>query len=238
MATAYNTAQTPGTLTNSPVSSPWAAGNYTPAAGSNRMAIVVVGYGFAAGAATTTAVSLGGQSMTQVGSNATDSSWVSCSTWRLNEAGIAAMSGAALSVTLGGGGSATQACAVCFTLTGSDGTTSSPQTGSGTGTTASSSAVTSTSDGLVIAGVMTDAGDGSLAVSGSGADDSGTLKIAESGADTMAGAQYITGSGGSITPSWTQNSNGYAVVAFNVNAVAGGGGATIAQGGLTLLGVQ
>jgi hypothetical protein len=73
---------------------------------------------------------------------------------------------------------------------------------------------------------MSDA-EGGITVGGSGADDSGTLKSGAIGSDTIVGASYQAGTGGSITPSWTQASNGYAVVAFNVNAAAGGGSAFV-----------
>jgi len=230
-ATTYDTAQTPSTFTTI-ASSPWAVGNFTPAAGSNRMALCGVGYGSTAGAgATTTAVALGGQSMTQVGTTASDSNWASLSVWRLNEAGIAAMSGAALSVTFTG--AASQGGVVCFTLTNAAGTISSPQTGGATGVTAQpGTAVTSTSDGLVISIVMTDAEGGFSAQSGS--NDSGTLTSAAIGSDTLIAAQYQSGTGGSVTPTFTQALNGYAVVAFNVDA-SGGGGST--ANGLGLLGV-
>jgi len=219
MATASDTAQTPITVEETIAqATPWTVtGGYTPASGSDRLVVVGLGWG-ASVDIVVTGVTLGGQAMTEV-SSIYEGVWPGISVWILKEAGIAAMSGTALVATITN--TATQAGAIAFTLTGVNQATptSSAQTGSGQTTTVQpGTAVTSTSNGLVIAVTCTDAEGGFSAQSGS--NDSGELTSSAIQSDVLVAAQYEAGTGGAVTPTWTQASERYAVVAFSADAAA------------------
>jgi hypothetical protein len=198
--------------------------SYTPESGSDRLCVLCVGMGEDNGNGVISAVTLGGQSMTQVGTVVTDSSWVSVEVWVLNEAGIAAMSGSTVVVTRTG--NIHQLGMIACTLTGVDQATSttSPQSGFGTGQAniAASASVTSTSGGMVVGACMTDDQTGITP------DFTQIAETAVMETDTILNAQYTAGTGGSINLTWDNAaSQGYAIRTFNVQASAGGGSSSI-----------
>jgi hypothetical protein len=149
--------------------------------------------------------------------------WTQAFGFVLNEAGIAAMSGSTLAMAISN--PLTVLGYVIFTLSGVDQTTpvASVQTGTGTGTTAAASAaVASSSNGWVLAGLMSD--DQALTSAGGSGTPVGNTAVMQS--DAILLVQTADGNGGSVNLTWNQVSNNYAVVAFNVNAVAGGAAAS------------
>jgi hypothetical protein len=219
MAVAVLTTAT--TSTNASGASPYTALTHTCTAGSNRLLLLFIGIGLSPGAKyATNTPTYGGQSMTRIGSGATDSNFVSMDIWYLKEAGIAAAGTTTFSFTHAGS-EIIGVGAAC--LSGVDQTTpidtGSVQTTGASGTTATVT-ISIASGNLGVAGLMSDAEAGVT---------ENRTALYETGAinsDCVAAAQTTTTSG-SVAMTWTQASTGYTALGFEVNADAGGGGGTV-----------
>lgn len=208
---------------------------HTCTAGSNRLLLLFFGIGDGTDRHSDAAPTYGGQTMTQIGTGVNDANWTGLEIWYLKESGIAAASNTTFTIDFAVGGNAWDqygAGAVC--LQGVDQTTpidtGSIQTAGASGTSASVT-IAIASGNMGVAGVMSDAEGGVTE------NQTAILETAAIASDTVLAAQYTT-SAGSIALSWSQASNGYSVVGFEVNADGGGGVGVSTPSTLTLTGVQ
>ena len=217
---------TPTSTSTTAPANPYTSFTHTCTAGSDRLLLLFIGVGDGASSRLTDAApTYGGQTMTRIGSGADDGVWVGVDVWYLKETGIAAASSATFSIDTQAAGNVwgdqLGVGAVC--LAGVDQTTpidtGSVQTNIAGGTSASVT-VTGAAGNLIVAALMSD-NEGGVTENRTA-----LFETAVIDSDTIAAAQYTT-LDGSIAMTWTQGSNGFAVIGFEVNAAAGGGGASV-----------
>lgn len=217
---------TPSSTAAVNVNTPYTAFTYTVSAGSDRLLCLAIGHGDSEQEAVT-AVTYGGQSMTQVGTAIGDGTWTGVELYILKETGIAAATNTTFSVTIGGTGDFNHLMIGAFAFSGVEQgatTTGTPATDSGTSTAPSPGAVSSAVGEVVIAAMATD-DDNAFA-------EGGTLLFESEGqangnGDTGAGAQYYAGASPTVTPTWTTDSALWSAIGVSIRAASGGGSETI-----------
>lgn len=206
---------TPTSAQAAPPADPYTTLTHTCTAGSDRLLLLFVGVGESTGPFINASPTYGGQTMTRIGSGSSDSNFVAADVWYLKEAGIAAAGSNIFSIdTTPASGQIDQLGVGAVCLAGVDQTTpvDGVQTSSGTGTTPQVT-VTSATDDLTVAMVSTDQNTGPELVPNN------TQIFEETGiaTDTCHAAQYAAGAA-SVVLNWTQPSEAYAIIGFNVNA--------------------
>lgn len=203
--------------TAAPAGSPVYTGyTYTVQAGSNRVLVLIIAVGDAENNLPS-AVTYGGQAMTQLWS-VSEGSWPSSQGWGLKESGITAATDTTFSATLAD--NAAHFIAGAFTVQDVEQTTTYRNSGVGTTATGTSvsptvSAIPSAVGDLVIAGIGTE-DDNAFA-------EGGTLifEVEGLGADTGGGAQSYAGAA-TVTATWSTNNVPWAVGGISLIPAAGG----------------
>ena len=221
MAVAHLNTGTAQTFVNQTVGNfPLTTSPGAPSAGSNRLAILVIGVGDDISTHTSAAPTYGGQTMTEIGTGVAGG-WPAVEVWCLKESGIAAMSGSAVSISYAQQAQQIAYNVVCFQ--GVDQTTpidtGSIQTANTAGTTAGVT-ISIASGNMGFAVVMSDAEGGLSAETGTQSFETGAID-----ADTVLAAQH-SATAGSTALNWTQANTNLAVLGFEINADGAAAAAT------------